>query len=161
MSSSVVWRRVALVRTGVKEKLVASIIRVNRTSEVAMLLLCRWFVSPWWGRWFSPKHQFSQEPHGIIFQKMAISVVTAVRTSNLKSDCLPVRTMGGDMGGVWEMPGQYSVQALCQCLAEKRETSGHKSDLLNLSPKARGRCKWVKYVPLPVYTKQDSLAIRT
>jgi hypothetical protein len=28
------------------------------------------------------KHQFSQEPHGVIFQKMAFFTVTAVKSSN-------------------------------------------------------------------------------
>jgi hypothetical protein len=41
-----------------------------------MLLLARWFLSPWWRR-------FVQEPHGVTSQRTAFFIVTAVRTCNL------------------------------------------------------------------------------
>jgi hypothetical protein len=34
----------------------------------------------------SPKRQFLQEPHGVTFQKTPFFIVTAVKTSNFRSD---------------------------------------------------------------------------
>jgi hypothetical protein len=42
------------------------------------------FLSPWWWRrYFSQKHRFLQEPQGVISQKTALFLVTAVNISNL------------------------------------------------------------------------------
>jgi hypothetical protein len=69
-------RRVALVRIDVSEELIASIIRVERFSELgtlAVISCCEFPAVPsslvlslWWQRrYFSPKHLVLQEPHGV------------------------------------------------------------------------------------------------
>jgi hypothetical protein len=53
---------VALIRTDVSEERIASIIRVKRISEIGTFL---------------------KEPHGVISQKTALFIVTALKASNL------------------------------------------------------------------------------
>jgi hypothetical protein len=62
IASSGMLRRVALVRTDVSEKLIASIIRVTRISELGTTLAVT---------------------SGVTSQKTAFFIVTAVKTSNL------------------------------------------------------------------------------
>jgi hypothetical protein len=91
------WCRAAVVRTDVLEERIASIIRVERISELRTMLavtskwrtllrntnsecsncqlllklfLARGFFPPWWWRQYGPpKHPFLQEPHGDTSQK--------------------------------------------------------------------------------------------
>jgi hypothetical protein len=70
-------RRVALVRTDVSEELSASIISVTTIGDLGTLVVTSN------RRYVTPQHRFLQDPHGIISQKMAIFIVTAVKTSNL------------------------------------------------------------------------------
>jgi hypothetical protein len=58
---------VALVGTDVSEEFRASFIRVVRIGEL-------------------PKRRFLQAPYGVTSQKTPFFIVTAVRTSNLKSE---------------------------------------------------------------------------
>jgi hypothetical protein len=67
----------ALVRTDVSEKIRASIIRVTRIDELGTSAVTSNRHMP--GR----SSRFLQEPHGIISQKMAFFIVTAMKTSNL------------------------------------------------------------------------------
>jgi hypothetical protein len=46
------------------------------------MFLVHRFLSPWWCRHYIPlKRRFLQEPHGVISQKMAFFIVTAVKTN--------------------------------------------------------------------------------
>jgi hypothetical protein len=50
------------------------------------LAVSSWFFPPRWWRWYiPPKYRYLQEPHGIISQKTAYFVVTAMKTSNLNT----------------------------------------------------------------------------
>jgi hypothetical protein len=73
------WRRVALVRTGVSEEPIAPIIRVKRISKLGNLAV----TSNWSTlRYVPPKYQFLQEPQGILHNH---------RRENLKSYTVPYR----------------------------------------------------------------------
>jgi hypothetical protein len=61
---------VALVKTDVSEERIASIIRVERISELGTLAV-------------TMKRRFLQKPHGVTSQKTAFIKVTAVKSSNL------------------------------------------------------------------------------
>jgi hypothetical protein len=69
MSSSGILHGVALVRTDVSEESFASNIRVKRIGKLRTTL--------------AATSNRNTEPHGIISQKTAFFVVTAVKTSNL------------------------------------------------------------------------------
>jgi hypothetical protein len=56
---------VAIVGTDVLEERSASIIKIT------------------WRRYVPPKRRFLQEPHGVTYQKTALFIFTAVKTSNL------------------------------------------------------------------------------
>jgi hypothetical protein len=77
------WRRVALVRTVVLEELIFSIIRVKTISKLKITLS----VTDKWRtlQYISPKRRFLQQPHGVTSQKTALFMVTAVKTSILKT----------------------------------------------------------------------------
>jgi hypothetical protein len=81
MSSSGMWRRVALVRTDISEDRIASIIRVKLlvTSNVPSSPI---FHCNDGGDTLS-EMSFLQGPQGVTSQKTAYFIVTAVRTSNL------------------------------------------------------------------------------
>jgi hypothetical protein len=81
------WGHMVLVRTDVSEERIASIIRVERISELGTLMLTfigSWFFHPWfWRRYVPPKRPLLQEPHSVTSQKAAFLIVTAVKTWNL------------------------------------------------------------------------------
>jgi hypothetical protein len=57
---------------------------VRRNSHLLRLVPRSRTFLPWrWGRYFPPKSRFTQDLHGIISQKTAFFLVTAVKTSNL------------------------------------------------------------------------------
>jgi hypothetical protein len=65
------WRRLALVRTGVSEISVFS-----RCAWVAKVLSSLIF-SPWWWRWYAPpKDRLIQEPHEVKSKKTALYTIT-------------------------------------------------------------------------------------
>jgi hypothetical protein len=68
IASSGMLRRVALVRIDVSEELSASFIRVTRIGELG-----------------TTKCRFLQEPHDVTSQKTPFFIVTAVKTSDLRS----------------------------------------------------------------------------
>jgi hypothetical protein len=93
------WRRVALIRTDVSEESIAPIITVGRISEpgttlrvtrnwselLLTLFLARRFFPPWWWRrYVPPKRRFLQESGGVTSQKTTFSIVTVVKTLNLR-----------------------------------------------------------------------------
>jgi hypothetical protein len=97
MPSSAVWGRVVLVRTEVSKELIASIITVERFSDLRttfaacfscsllltfFLALC-FFPPWWWKRYITPKLWFLQESRGVTSHKMAFFIVSAARTSVL------------------------------------------------------------------------------
>jgi hypothetical protein len=69
MESSVMLRRVAIVRTDVSEETCASFFRVTINTRNTN---------------FIPKRRFLQEPHGVTSQKTPFFIFTVVKTSNLK-----------------------------------------------------------------------------
>jgi hypothetical protein len=81
MVSSGMLRGVALVRTGVAEKLSASFIRVTRSCELGTTLAVT--SNRRTLRRIPPKGQFLQEPHGVTSQETPFFILTAVKTSNL------------------------------------------------------------------------------
>jgi hypothetical protein len=76
--SSGMLRRVVLVRTGVSEELIASIIRVTRIGELGTTLAVTSNR-----RDVSEELRFLEEPHGVTSQKTPFFIVIAVK--NLKS----------------------------------------------------------------------------
>jgi hypothetical protein len=72
------WRRVAFVRTDASEERIASIISVERISELGTLA-----VTSNWSTLRRNTSRFWQEPHGVTSQKMAFYIVSAVNISNL------------------------------------------------------------------------------
>jgi hypothetical protein len=83
------WCHVVLVRTDVSEKHIASIIRVERISDLGTALAV---TSNWCKLWRNtnvklcpPKRRFLQEPHSIISQKTAFFIVTTLTISNLRT----------------------------------------------------------------------------
>jgi hypothetical protein len=109
MSSSVMLRRVDLLRTDVSGEGIAFIIRETRIGELrttlavtnnrstlrkniivylrgvplTLFLARRFLLLRWWSRFAPPKLRFFQERYGIISQKTAFFIVTAVKTSYL------------------------------------------------------------------------------
>jgi hypothetical protein len=72
MPSSEMLRRMVHVRTDVSEGRIASIVMVERISELGTTLTVR--------RYVPQKLRFLQEPHGVTSQKTAFFIVTAVKT---------------------------------------------------------------------------------
>jgi hypothetical protein len=89
VSSSAMLLHVALVRADVSEQLSASIIRVTRICEIGTtgngVRSPPIFVTLMMEALSVPKRRFLQEPHGVIYQKTAFFIVTAVKNSNLNS----------------------------------------------------------------------------
>jgi hypothetical protein len=99
MPSSVVLRRVALVRTDVSEERTASIIRMKRIGELWTLSVTSNRRTLWRNTSINyssspilitltmaaipPKRRFLQKPRGVTFQKTAFFIVTIVTTSNV------------------------------------------------------------------------------
>jgi hypothetical protein len=93
MASSVMLRRLALVRTDVSEELSASIIRVTRIGELGTTLAALFtanvvpsspiLVTLMMEALSPAKRRLLQEPQGITSQKTPFFIVTAVKTSNL------------------------------------------------------------------------------
>jgi hypothetical protein len=77
MLSSGTLRRVALVRADVSEKPSSSVIRVTRIGELGTLAVTS---NP---RKLRRNTYYLQGPHGVISQKTAFSIVTALKISNL------------------------------------------------------------------------------
>jgi hypothetical protein len=70
---------VALVRTDVSEERIASIIKMDRLSDLEITLAVT-------NKQYVPsKRQFLQESHGVGFQKTVFFIVSVVETSNLTS----------------------------------------------------------------------------
>jgi hypothetical protein len=74
---------VTLVITYVSEESIASIIRVKGIRDLEILAVNVVPSSLMMEATRPPKHRFSQEPHGIISQKMAFFIVITVKTSVL------------------------------------------------------------------------------
>jgi hypothetical protein len=103
MASSVMLRRVALVRKDVSEELSSSFIRVTIIGELGTTLACQFLVtanvvpsSPILVTLMIEALIFSemsvlQEPHDVTSQKTPFFIVTAVKISNLTNRLLSVR----------------------------------------------------------------------
>jgi hypothetical protein len=103
MPSSGMLRRVALVRTGVSEEHIASVIRSTRIGvEIALAVTsnrmtlasvasyckrCSQLCDPCHHHdgsdTFLKRRRFLQEPHGVTSQKTAFFIFTVVKTSNI------------------------------------------------------------------------------
>jgi hypothetical protein len=87
MPSSSMLRRVALVKNEISEELSVSIMRVTRIHLLGKTLAVTSvpiLVTRRLRRYVLPKRRFFQDSYGVIYQKMAFFIVTAVNTSNLR-----------------------------------------------------------------------------
>jgi hypothetical protein len=85
LKNAVFWdfMPVALLRTDVAEKRIATIIRVSVIGKIGTTLVVTSKRVGLWRLYIPPKRRFFQEPHCVTPQKAAFFILTAVKTSNL------------------------------------------------------------------------------